>query len=154
MTGAPAAASVDVGTIERTLRALAQRSPLAFSYRDPTTGDRHILSPAALAAENGFLPAIVSAGEAVWREATGTGFDLDIARDPEALLGYRLRAIRAGSFTSVMLSSMEALAQVSDSRLVHVSDLAAAADAALTRAERASPAVSPARPAAPSGARP
>ena len=40
--------TVDVVTIERTMRVLAERSTLVFSYRDPTTGDRHILSPDAL----------------------------------------------------------------------------------------------------------
>ena len=143
--------SVEVPAVERTMRALAEQSNLAFSYRDPTTGDRHILSPDALSSESGYLPAIVSAGEAVWREATGKGLNLDIARDPDAMLGYRLRGIGHGSFSSVMLASMEALAQVSDTRLVHVSDLAAVADAALTRASRALPSPDPAaRP----GARP
>lgn len=143
--------SVDVQIVERTMRALAEQSALAFSYRDPTTGDRHILSPDALSSGSGYLPAIVSAGEAVWREATGTGFKLDIARDPDAMLGYRLRGIGQGSFSAVMLASMEALAQVSDQRVVHVSDLAAVAEAALTRSYRAIP---PPDPAQRSGARP
>ena len=143
--------SVDLGTVERTMRALAEQSPRAFAYRDPTTGERHILSPDALSSGDGYLPAIVSAAEAVWREATGKGFDLDIARDPQAMLGYRLRAIGDGPFGAVMLASMEALAQVSDARLVHVSDLAAVADAALARAQNAGTAVAP---AARSGARP
>ncbi len=86
--------SVEVPAVERTMRALAEQSNLAFSYRDPTTGDRHILSPDALSSESGYLPAIVSAGEAVWREATGKGLNLDIARDPDAMLGYRLRGLR------------------------------------------------------------
>lgn len=143
--------TVDVSTVERTMRALAQQSPLAFSYRDPTTGDRHVLSPEALSSESGYLPAIVSAGEAVWREATGTGFNLDIARDPDAMLGYRLRGIGHDSFAAVMLASMEALAQVSDRRVVHVSDLAAVADAALTRS---SPSLSPPEPSHRPGAKP
>lgn len=143
--------TVDVVTIERTMRVLAERSTLVFSYRDPTTGDRHILSPDALSSESGYLPAIVSAGEAVWREATGTGFNLDIARDPDAMLGYRLRGIGKGSVTAVMLASMEALAQVSDQRVVHVSDLAAVADAALTRSNKA---VAPPDPDHRPGARP
>lgn len=124
---------VSVTTVERTMRALAERSSKPFTYSDPTTGDRHILSPDVLASEDGYLPAIVSAGEAVWREATGRGFDLDLAPDPKALLGYRLRAIGDGPFSAVMLASLEALAQVSDARVVHVSDLGAVAGAALAR---------------------
>ena len=143
--------SVDVGIVERTMRALAEQSPLPFAYRDPTTGDRHILSADAIAAGDGYLPAIVSAGEAVWREATGKGFNLDIARDPEAMLGYRLRGIGDGPFSAVMLASMEALAQVSDARVVHVSDLAAVAEAAHSRAHNAPVAVAPSPR---SGARP
>ena len=57
------------------------------------------------------LPVLVVAGEAVWREATGRGFALDVARDPDALLGYRLRSIGAGGYAAVMLATMEATAR-------------------------------------------
>lgn len=139
--------TVSVEAVERTMRALAGQSSLPFTYRDPATGAHHALTPDALASGTGYLPAIVSAGEAVWREATGKGFKLDIAHDPHAMLGYRLRGIGDGSFSAVMLASMEALSQVSDRSTVLVSDLGAVADGATHRSRST---ISPA-PAAPSG---
>ena len=59
----------------------------------------------------------------VWREATRKGFALDIVRDREALLGYRLQGIGAGSFTAVMLATMEATAQVARLGAIVVNDL-------------------------------
>jgi len=76
------------------------------------------------------LQQCVSAGESLpvstrtlWREATGKGFELDVSRDPEALLGYRLRSIQAGSFATVMLSSMEAMHQVAGPQAAVLSEL-------------------------------
>ncbi len=83
----------------------------------------------------GLLPALVVAGEAVWREATGKGFALDIVHDPEALLGYRLRGINDGSFTTVMLATMEAVAQVARPGAIVVNDLNALWVAATGRIE-------------------
>jgi hypothetical protein len=136
---------VDLDAVERTLRVLAERAPTRFVYHDPSNGQRVAVSPEALASRSGFLPAIVNAGEAVWREATGKGFELDVAHDPEALLGYRLRAIWAGSFTSVMLSAMEAINQVAGPNVTGLSALNAlwAASVERLRPDMASP---PARP--------
>jgi hypothetical protein len=114
---------VDLNLIERTMHVLAERSPIPFVYDDLSNGQRIALSPAALSSRSGYLPAIVTAGEAVWREATGKGFELDIAPDPETLLGYRLGGIGAGSFTTVMLSSMEAMHQVTGPEAAVVSEL-------------------------------
>jgi len=75
------------------------------------------------------------AGEAVWREATGNGFALDIIRDPTALLGYRLNGIGAGTFTTVMLATMEAAAQVASPEAFLVNDLTAVWSAASERVE-------------------
>jgi hypothetical protein len=72
----------------------------------------------------------------VWREATGTGFGLDIVRDRDAFLGFRLRGIGAGSFTTVMLATMEATAQVTGSGVVVASDLNALWTAATERIEQ------------------
>ena len=76
------------------------------------------------------------AAEAVWREATGKGFALDMIRDPDALLGYRLRAIGAGSFTTVMLASMEAINQVARPEAIVISEFNALWSAATDRVRR------------------
>ena len=62
-------------------------------------------------AADGLLPVFLVAGEAVWREATGKGFALRVRPDPAALLGYRAEGIGAGTFCTVALGAMEAIAQ-------------------------------------------
>ena len=125
--------AVNLDAVERTMQVVAERSPVPFVYNDPADGQRHAITPSALALRSGYLPAIVIAAEAIWREATGKGFELDIVRDPEALLGYRLRDIKAGSFAIVMLSSMDAIQQVARPDAVVVSDFNAVWAAATER---------------------
>jgi hypothetical protein len=129
--------AVDLDALERTMRVVAESSPLPFVYHDPADGQRHAIGPQELASRSGYLPAIVNAGEAIWREATGRGFELDIVHDPAALLGYRLSAIKAGSFSTVMLSSMEAIQQAARPEAVVVSELNAVWAAATERLRRA-----------------
>jgi len=97
------------------------------------TGQDLVVSPLSAASPSGLLPAFVVAGEAVWREATGNGFSLDIVPDPQALLGYRLRRIGAGHFATVMLATMEATAQVAGPKAIVVNDLNALSSAATDR---------------------
>jgi len=128
--------AVSVAAIERTMRALLAREARSIVYRDGATGEDLPVTPVSTASAAGLLPALVVAGESVWREATGRGFALDIVRDPEALLGYRLRDIGAGSFTTVMLATMEAMAQVARPGAIVVNDLNALWSAATDLIER------------------
>ena len=57
-------------------------------------------------------------------------------RDPEALLGYRLRGIGAGHFATVMLATMEAAAQVAGPSAIVVNELNALWSAATDQIER------------------
>ena len=82
------------------------------SSKPRPVASRQIASPATTKTGNKPFAAAAVAGEAIWSEATGRGFELDIVRDPGALLGYRLRGIGSGSFTTVMLSTMTATAQI------------------------------------------
>ena len=67
---------------------------------------------------------------------TGKGFALDIVRDPQALLGYRLRAIGAGNFATVMLATMEAIHQVARPEAIPLNDFGALWSAVSERVER------------------
>lgn len=127
---------IDLGAVERTMLVLAERSAVPFVYHDPANGQRHAVTPDTLASRVGYLPAIVAAGEAIWRQATGQGFELDIARDPDALLGYGLRGIRGGSFCLLMLAALEALSQVSGPEAVVVGELNAVWTAATAHMRR------------------
>jgi hypothetical protein len=127
---------VSVETVSRTMEALLTREGLPVIYHDIATGGDLPVSAKNTASPTGLLPALVVAGEAVWREATGTGFGLDIVRDRDAFLGFRLRGIGAGSFTTLMLATMEATAQVTGSGVVVASDLNALWTAAAERIEQ------------------
>jgi hypothetical protein len=113
---------VSVDAVSHTMRVVLERSGRPIVYDDPANGARLTLDALTGGAPEGFLPAFVVAGEAVWREATGKGFALDIMRDQSALLGYRLRGIGAGTFATVMLASMEAMHQVMRPEAIVVSD--------------------------------
>lgn len=103
--------SVNVNTVAATMRVFIDRTGEAVIYNDPANGESLHIGAGGAGATDGLLPAIVVAGESVWRDLTGKGFELDLVRDPTALLGYRLRGIGGANFSIVMLASMEALHQ-------------------------------------------
>ena len=128
--------TVSVDWVSRTMEVLLAREGRSIVYRDGATGQDLVVSPPSAASPSGLLPAFVVAGEAVWREATGKGFSLDVVPDPQALLGYRLRGIGAGHFATVMLATMEAVAQVAGPSAIVVNDLNALWSAVTDRIER------------------
>jgi len=128
--------AVNVETVSRTLEALLAREGRSIVYRDWATAQDLVVSPPSAASPSGLLPAFVVAGEAVWRETTGNGFSLNIVRDPQALLGYRLQGIGAGHFATVMLATMEAAAQVAGPSAIVVNELNALWSAATDRIKR------------------
>jgi hypothetical protein len=128
--------AVSVESVSRTLEALLKRDTRGVVYRDGATGQDLVVSPLSAASPAGLLPVFVVAGEAVWREATGNGFSLDIVPDPQALLGYRLRGIGAGHFATVMLATMEATAQIAGPSAIVVNDLQAVWSGATDQIER------------------
>ena len=128
--------AVSVDSVSRTVEALLVRDERAVTFHDKVAGKDRKVSPATAAAPNGLLPIFVVAGESVWREATGRGFDLDIVRDPEALLGYRLRGIGSGSFTTVMLSAMAATEQIARPTVLPVDRLHVVWSTALGRLDQ------------------
>jgi hypothetical protein len=127
--------SVNLDAVSRTMEALLAHDRRRFVYLDWATGEELAVSPPSAASPAGLLPAFLVAGEAVWREATGNGFALDIVRDHQALLGYRLQGIGAGSFATVMLAAMEATAQIAGPSAILVNDLGALWSAAIERIE-------------------
>jgi hypothetical protein len=89
----------------------------------------------AAAAEDGLLPLFLVAGEAIWRDVTGRGFELGLKRDLGALMSWRIEAIRAEGFSPVLLPVMEAIAAVTGAHGVMVLDLARVFDEATARTE-------------------
>jgi hypothetical protein len=102
----------NVNAVAATMQVFLERAGAPLLYDDPANGERLRIEANTAAAADGLLPAIVVAGESVWRGLTGKGFELDLAQDPSALLGYQLRGIGGANFSIVMLASVEALHQV------------------------------------------
>jgi hypothetical protein len=124
---APPAAEpgVKVDLVERTLQALLEQVGKPVVILDQAAGKEETFSPAMAAARDGLLPVFLVAGEAVWREATGRDFGLEIVPDREALLGHRVARIGGGSFSTVMLSVLEATDQATGPEAVLVNELGA-----------------------------
>ena len=133
-------APVDLSVVGRTVEVLIRQEGKPLVLRDKGTGKDLTLSPEAGGHPDALLPVFLAAGEAVWREATGKGFALDLAQDPQTLLGFRVRGIGHGPFSAVMLSIMEATAQITRPDILLVNDLSAVWEEAQKRhRDRSSP---------------
>ena len=127
--------SLDVAWISQVVRALLVEAGRDVLLED---GPRQDLVPIpfdAAAAEDGLLPVFLVAGEAIWRDVSGRGFELKLKRDLGALLSWRIEAIEAENFSCVLLSMMEAIAQVARPEGVMALDLARVFDEATARTE-------------------
>ena len=115
--------AVSVAAVGRALQAVLEDAGATLLLHDRATGETMPLPLRAAADPAALLPVFVVAGDAVREEATGKSLALRIARDPEALLGYRLDAVGNGTFSTVMLFTMEAVEQASASGRLVVNDL-------------------------------
>jgi hypothetical protein len=137
MTRMEAAAlkTLDVAFVSEVVRALLIEANREILVED---GPRQDLVPIpfdAAAAQDGLLPVFLVAGQAIWRDVSGRGFELKLTRDLGALLSWRIEEIRAETFSSVLLSVMEAIAQVAHPEGVMALDLARVLDEATARTE-------------------
>jgi len=127
--------TLDVAFVSQVVRALLIEADREILVED---GPRQDLVPIpfdAAAAEDGLLPVFLVAAEAIWRDVTGRGFELKLTRDLGALLSWRIEAIRAETFSCVLLSVMEAIAQAARPEGVMALDLARVFDEATARTE-------------------
>ena len=116
------AKGIAVGRVHAVLTRLIEAGPPVKAL-DHTTGEIVSVTPQLAAAPHGFLPLFLAAGDTVWREATGRSLGIDLTPDPQALLGLRVHAVATTAFAPVMLSMMEAMAQVARPDMLLVNDL-------------------------------
>lgn len=110
---------VDVGVVSETLERLFLQAGKPVVLVVQESGESVEVAPSTAAAPNGLLPVFLVAAEAIWRECMGYGFGLQIVRDEDGLLGYRVGAITTGLFSGVMLSIMEVVSQsISSGKIV------------------------------------
>ena len=134
-TGAQPLKTLDPAHVSRVLRALLVEADREILVEDGPRRDLVSIPFDAAAAEDGLLPVFLVAGEAIWRDVTGRGFELKLKRDLGALLSWRVEAIEAETFSCALLSVMEAIAQVAVPEGVMVLDLARVFDEATARTE-------------------
>ena len=127
--------SLDVAWISQVVRALLVEAGRDVLLEDAAGHDLVPIPFDAAAAEDGLLPVFLVAGEAIWRDVSGRGFELKLKRDLGALLSWRIEAIEAENFSCVLLSMMEAIAEVARPEGVMALDLALVFDEATARTE-------------------
>jgi hypothetical protein len=127
--------TLDVAYVSQVVRALLDEAGRELFIEDMARLDLVSIPFDAAAAEDGLLPVFLVAGEAIWRDVTGRGFDLKLERDLGALLSWRIEAITAESFSCVLLSVMEAIAQGARPDGVMTLDLARVCDEATARTD-------------------
>ena len=115
--------TLDPAILGRTLEAYLTQAGTPITFCDRAASQTHSLQFYAARDPAGLLPLFIVAGEAVWREATGKGFALDIRPDRDALFGRRLHAVGSGTFSTVMLSVIEATVQAAGPKALLVNDL-------------------------------
>ena len=126
----------DILVVGHALQAVLMDAGTPLLLHDRVTRETLPLLPELAGDPAALLPVLLVAGDAVWREATGKSFLLDIRRDASALLGYRACGIGAGTFATVMLSTMEAIEQARQPDQLLVNDLIGSVwKAVLDRAE-------------------
>ncbi len=116
--------SVDLALVSRTLQRLLEQSGRSIFYDCRASRQTITYAADSAAAATGLMPAFLTAGDAVWREATGKSLGVEIVTDPKTVLGFTVRGIHAGTFATVMLSVMEAIEQAAQPRTLLVNDLA------------------------------
>jgi hypothetical protein len=133
MENTGACVSVDVRHVSGVMELVMRAAGRPVVVRDFETGAVRQVEAGIVAAPDGLLPVFLAAGEAIWHEVTGGGFDLGVERDDGALTGYRVTRIGGSSLASVMLAMMEAASQAERPEGIVVEELAAVCDQALAR---------------------
>lgn len=122
--------SFDIGRAGALLAIMLMQSGPALMLRDPS-GRTAPVRPETAGALDGLLPVFAVAADAVWREATGNGFGLDLRPDPASLLGYRLAGARAASVSALLLCVLEVTERAAGPAGLLVNDLARVAREAM-----------------------
>ena len=114
---------IEVAAVSRILQRVLELSGRVILYDCRASKRTLTYAPDGATSPSGLLPAFLSAGDAVWREATGKCLGIEIATDPDTVLGYTVIGIRARSVAIVLLSTMEAIEQAADADSILVNDL-------------------------------
>ncbi len=124
---------LDIDFVASVLTRLLEDGRRPIVLEDKAQGVEIEIPVDAAVAAHGLLPVFLFAGEALLRDATGGGFALELERDIQALLSWRVKRIGSARFSAVMLAVMEAIGQASTSRGIMVVELGRVFDDATAR---------------------
>ena len=113
---------IDIEWISKVVKQLVEAGPPVM-VRDDVAGRNVPVSADVAAAPDGFLPLLLSCGDTVWLEASGRSLGLDLARDPQTVLGFRVNGAAAGPVAPLLLSVMHAMAEVARPDMLLINDL-------------------------------
>jgi hypothetical protein len=139
-TGMKDKIEIEIATVSHMLQHVLEQSGRTILYDCRASKRTLIYAADSAASPSGLLPAFLSAGDAVWREATGKSLGLEIATDSDTVLGYTVYGIRSGSVAIVLLAVMEAIEQAAHAGSILVNDLGEVwrlAEDRMARAKRA-----------------
>jgi hypothetical protein len=114
---------IEIAAVSRMLQRVLEQSGRAILYDCRASKRTIAFAPDSAASPSGLLPAFLSAGDALWREATGKSLGVEIVTDPDTVLGFTVVSIRSGSVAVVLLSVMEAIEQAAHADSILVNDL-------------------------------
>lgn len=116
--------SLDLGRLGHVLQAMVERDGRPLLLRDEASGRLHRLPADLAGAPDGVMPSLMAAADAVWQAATGRSLGVEQARDPGALLGYRVQAVRGEPLTVAALAALEAISRTGSPNVLLVNDFA------------------------------
>lgn len=122
MSGQANARPIDIGWVSNVVKQLVEAGPPVM-VRDNVANRNVAVSADVAAAADGFLPLLLACGDTVWLEASGRSLGLDLARDPQSVLGFRVKGAAPGPVAPLLLSVMHAMAEVARPDMLLINDL-------------------------------
>ncbi|RYY15212.1 MAG: hypothetical protein EON55_06850 [Alphaproteobacteria bacterium] len=122
MSGQANARPIDIEWISKVVKQLVEAGPPVM-VRDDVAGRNVPVSAEIAASPDGFLPLLLACGDTVWLEASGRSLGLDLARDPQSVLGFRVKGAAPGPVAPLLLSVMHAMAEVARPDMLLINDL-------------------------------
>ena len=113
---------IDIEWISKVVKQLVEAGPPVM-VRDDVANQNVPVSADIAAAPDGFLPLLLACGDTVWLEASGRSLGLDLARDAQTVLGFRVNGAAPGPVAPLLLSVMHAMAEVARPDMLLINDL-------------------------------
>lgn len=105
------------------LRRLLEDQGRPLVLKDLASGKEIKISADAAVAPDGMLPALMAAGEAVWKAATGHGFGLKVEPAAGTLLGFRVASYDQSDRLAALMATTQAVKEICRQDFIPLNDL-------------------------------